>query len=405
MSRNPYTDLSQDKDSLNSDKYLSNTQSTGSSGYAPYSTTGTSGLDSTYPAASSYDSAPVGGSHPIADEFRTAQPATAYSGDTTQYQGGYSASDKYVSSGAADQNYTPPSYLGEDTTTNNPYSSTKDQTKDAAYDTYNQTADKATSAKDQTKDAAYSTYDTAADKTAYAKDQTLSTANDAYNTTADNAAYAKDRTLDTANDAYNKTADTAVSAKESVKDSANNAYNTAADATPSTQQVKDKAAGVTGSIRDTASSGIASVQNMINSAYNAAANTASNIVENSRQTAAQGVDTVKQTAAQGADTVKQNHEFIAQNSRTTPTTSSESSGGMLPLDKILELNNPAAHAAAMKPAEPAPPPAPKMVYAMASDDGSVKVLGEVPEGMSKEDMDTAAGNQTSGAQNDYQFAK
>lgn len=344
MSRNLYTDSSQKQELISTDQYLSNTQSApknasvGSSGH--YSTTTTSN-----PTAS-YDSAPSASkTHPISDEFRSTPPqsATAHSSNSPPSQVGYSASDK--DSSAADQ------ILND--MNNNPYSTTKDEDKDAAYRTYNKTSD----------------------KRANANDETLNTASES-----------NSKTADTTSNVGNATVDKAVSAKKHVQESAKNAYDKAAEVPPSTEQVKATTSGATTRIGNAVSSGIATVSDIANSVFTAASNTAANVVENSeqsvaqgtevvKQNVAQGTEAVKQNVAQGAEVVKQNHDQIAENSTTT---SSESSRGVLPLEKILEMN-----------AESKDTSQPKMVYALAADDGSVKVLGEIPGGVSKEQMDNA----------------
>jgi len=136
--------------------------------------------------------------------------------------------------------------------------------------------------------------------------------------------------------------------------------------------------------------------------FTATSNTAANIVENSekgveqgkevvKQNAAQGAEAVKQNVAQGAEVVKQNHNQIVENSRTTPTTS-DSTAEALPLEEILEMNAKSGDTQEKSndtQEEPPKPAQPKMVYAIAEDDGSLKVLGKVPEGVSKEQIEKA----------------
>jgi len=403
MSRNLDTDSSQKKELVDTDKYLSNTQS------APKNTNvGTFGHYATYNSGTAAAQA-----HPVFDQFSstTTQPGTAYPSDSTPRQVGYYASGNFSSTNEQKQ----------DATNNNPYNTTQDENKDSAY-TYNKTADmrknvgnsnadQAVSAKNQAEESADNAGNAMTDKAASAKNQVQESTNNTGKAIANKAESAKNQVQESTNNTGKATANKAESAKNQVHESANNAYDRAAEATPSTEQVKATTSSATSRIGNAASSGVATVSDIVNSMFTAASNTAANVVEKSEQSIAQGTEVVKQNVAeatevvkqnvaQGAEVVKQNHNQLAENSRTTPTTSSsESTGGALPLEKILEMNAMPEDTQE----KPAKPPQPKMVYALAEDDGSVKVLGQIPEGVSKEQMDNAIRNSNQlGAQREHQ---
>jgi len=298
----------------------------------------------------SYDSVPsVPQNHPTSNKLRStaAQPITAYS-----------------------SNITP---LKDENSINDKYSTTLDQTQDAIKSNQDSTA------KDKSEDTTYRTYNKTADNGTSTNNQKLNTTSESHNKIAD-----------TAKNIGNATAKKSVSAENQVEQSASNAYGRVAETVPSGDQVKATASSSTDHIGNAASSGIATVSDIVKSVFNTASNTAANIVENSEQ-----------KVKQGAEVAKQNHNQISKNSITTPTTtsSSESSEGALPLENILEMNDNSKDTQE----EPTKPPQEKMVYALAADDGSLKVLGQIPEGVSKEQIDNIlGGNKHLGTQEESQ---
>jgi len=135
--------------------------------------------------------------------------------------------------------------------------------------------------------------------------------------------------------------------------------------------------------------------NAASTGYNLVSGLVSSVYNTASQTAAHAVETTKQTANNATEGARQiNNEAYASLNKNKGVTETEgstsSSGGVLPLDEILKQNNSSPSVSAPVEEQKLAEPKKHMVYAVASDDGSeVKVLGRLPEGVGKEEIEAA----------------